>query len=156
MIGEWLLTRKTLKPKLAAVAFLCSYDLFTRPSEIVNAKAADVVVPAVGRYTSTSLVVAPSMSTGKPTASRRPAKSGEFDDTVIAGLKGMHLEFVSDILKGLQKQTHSEDSLLWPLDLGSYERFILKASVALGLDGLHITPHSARHGGANASSLMKL
>ncbi len=156
VIGEWLLTRKMLLPKLAGLAFLSSYDLFTRPSEILNAKADDVVVPAVGRYKDTSLVVAPSTATRGSEEPRRPAKSGEFDDTVIAGLKGLRLEFVAEILKHLKKQTHGQDNLFWPLELGAYERLMQKAVTALDLGALHITPHSARHCGASSASLLKL
>jgi hypothetical protein len=99
VIALALLKKESLETTLSALAFLVSYDLFTRPSELLSASPEDVVVPSVGQYQGISLVVAPMRKKGEThTVGRKPAKSGEFDDTVIANLPGLGLGFVGRIL----------------------------------------------------------
>ena len=156
VLAEWLLSRKALLPKLAGLAFLTSFDLFTRPTETLEMKPEDVVTPGVGQYRSTAVVIAPSNTGRTGAAPRRAAKSGEFDDTVIAGLKGMKLEFVASILKELKRITPIGTTLFSPLTLAKYGSMIAKAVAGTGLTKLRITPHSARHGGASTASLLKI
>jgi hypothetical protein len=85
-----------LRPKLAGLAFLSSHDLFTRPSEIAGALSDEVVEPAVGKHRSAALAIAPARPASGERPSRRPAKSGEFDDTVTAGPPGLQLTFVPE------------------------------------------------------------
>ena len=124
--------------------------------ELTAAKE-DIIVPAVGKYQKVSVVVAPSYqkSQGARTT-RKPAKSGEFDDTVIASLKGLQLEFVADILKHLKKISPAGTAIFAPLSLSKYEHYVHKAAEANGLSKLSITPHSARHGVASVASYLKL
>jgi hypothetical protein len=156
VLAEWLLTRKTLRPKVAGPASLSSHDLFTRPSGIVGALSEDVVVPAVGKYRSTALAIVPVRPASGERPSRRPVKSGEFDDTVIAGGPGLQLTFVPEILRHLKKITPAGSPLFGPSDLSKYGSLLQEAVTACGLAKLHITPHSARHGGASSASYRKL
>ena len=155
LLVDWLMRRVGLEPKLAGLAFLCSYDLLTRPSETLALKPLDVVAPGVAKYQQTSVIVAPSGPPGSM-GGRQPAKSGEFDDTVIAGLKGMRLEFVPMVLRHLKSIAHAGQTLFSPLTLHRYEYWVQRAVKECQLQPLRITPHSARHGGASTSSYLGL
>ncbi len=90
------------------------------------------------------------------TVGHKPAKSGEFDDTVIANLPGLGLGFVGRILHNLKDVTPKKRAPFWLLTWAQYEKHLHAAVVACGLKALHITPHSARHGGASTAAFNKL
>ena len=161
LVAEWLLTRVQLRPRLAGLAFLCSYDLFTKPWEILTAQGRDVAVSCAGRYRTSLSVPLLKMIAGPDSplfydAERRPGAEGVDHDTVIAGIKKLGLEFVAEILELIKKRTHPTDHLFWPLHLGAYERLIRRAATAVGLDALHLTADSARLGGICSQAFMSL
>ena len=143
---------------LTATAFAVQFDLFTRPSETLNLLYEQVVAPKVGKYRSVAVVIAPQKPTTAlhGTSTPKPAKSGEFDDTVIAGLPGLGLEWVPKVLVKLKNLAQPGQALLRPLTLGVYEATIKTAVQRLGMGHLRITPHSARHGGASTAAFLNL
>ena len=156
VIAHGLLSQATLEARLTGLAFIVQYDLFARPSEVLNLKASDIVYPNVGRYRQVSVIIAPSAEDNDRNAlEAKPAKSGEFDDTIIAGLSGMKLEFVPTVLRHLRNAA-GDGTLFAPLTLHRYENELKEGVAAAGLAHMHITPHSARHGGASTASFMKI
>ncbi len=127
---------------------MSSYDLFTRPSEILGALSEDVV----GQYRNAVLVVAPMWPASGERSPRRPAKSGELDDTVTAGLPGL-----PEILRHLSNRYAREKHSLRPLGLGETRQRPPEGrdGVRCGLTKFKVTPHSARRGGASTASCFK-
>ena len=84
----------------AGLAFISTVDLYTRPSEPLSILHEDITAPHIGRYMEVAADIAPASRLVLPIHSahagvrkeRKAAKSGEFDDTVAAGLKGLGLE----------------------------------------------------------------
>ena len=178
LVTAALLKDGPLLSVLSGLAFGVQYDLFTRPSETLNILKEDVVAPRTGAYQGVAVIVAPgpvraaaaeataraglrAPAPSTPAAVRkrpaaRPAKSGEFDDTVLAGLEGLGFEFVPEVLLSLQRAALPGQPLFSPLTLSEYERHILKGAELAGLDPLRVTPHSARHGGASSAMHLEL
>ncbi|CAK0843206.1 unnamed protein product, partial [Prorocentrum cordatum] len=150
-----LLGQPTVTAAAAGLAFLTQYDTFARPSEILNLKKEDVIVPSAANYKQTCIIVAPQTAKGSSTPAK-PAKSGEFDDTVVVGLEGLGLPFVPQLLQSLRSQAPKGSKLLAPLTLPRYEKEIKDAAVRCRLTDLNITPHSARHGGPSTAAHRKL
>ena len=84
------------------------------------------------------------------------AKSGEFDDTVAAGLPGLGLEWVAGLLLALRAVTAPGKRIFMGLTLAAYERLVGTGAREAGLGALNITPHGARHGGASLTAYLKL
>ena len=160
LIADHLISQDSLSAKLAATALVCSFDLFTRPSETLELRHEDIIPPR-GRYKSTSVIVAPlpiKASTLKAATAPAPksAKSGEFDDTVLAGLPGLGLEWVESLMVKLKEAAVAQQRLFDPLNLAEYEALLRDTSTDIKLSELHITPHSMRHGGASLASYNKI
>ena len=108
ILAHHFLQQPSLVEQLAGLATVVSFDLFTRPTETLEIRKEDIFAPK-GRYKTTSVIIAPMPTKDKtlraallPVA--KPAKSGQYDDTVIAGLPGLGLEWVDQLLRELQKQ----------------------------------------------------
>lgn len=156
LLAEALLTEDDRTSTLAAAALVISFDLFLRPSEALALTAADVVAPRVGQYGHVSVMVAqldPSLRRNEEAP--RPAKSGEFDDTILAGLPGLNLMFVAPLLLRLRQGAQRGLPMLAPLTLAQYETSLHRAARATDLAALRPMPHSARHGGASLAAVKK-
>eukprot|EP00971_Amphidinium_carterae_P342554 6481897-Amphidinium_carterae.1 len=145
LLVHHLVTSADLIAMLSGLASVIGFDLFARPSEVLGITAEEVVAPRHFGYGDVGVVIASSkpMGGGVPTA----AKNGEFDETIIAGLPGMQLEFVRGLLQRMAALFPQGVPLLHPLTLGQFERAVRSASQSLSLEGLRISPHTARHGG---------
>ncbi len=82
----------------------------------------------------------------------RPAKSGEFDDTVKGGIL---VNCVLELLAALKNAARPGEAILDPLTLPLYEAKMRETMHNLGYADLHFTPHSASHGGASTAMELK-
>ena len=114
MLTSDFLTQRRLLDKFACPALVMSYDLFTRPSETSKISSLDVIASQAWGYQSVSVIIAQSVAASDVTAARLP-KSGQFDDTVMVGLLGLHLEFVRVLLTRLKVACPFDLQLLAPL-----------------------------------------
>ena len=94
MLASNLLKQHHLLDKLAGLAPVMSYDLFTMPSETLKTISRDVISPQARGYHSVSVIIAKSR-TASATTTALPAKSVEFDDTIPARLAGPPARFVA-------------------------------------------------------------
>ena len=156
VLAKWLFDSGELQALLAGLALVCSFDLFLRPSEALAIKSADVVAPQRGRYKNVAVIIAPAPLVEARTTwqAKKAAKSGEWDDTVIAGLPGLHLEWVSEVLLKLGRVAADLPNIFSPLGLPTYERLVRKACDATGAGPA--TPHSVRHGGPSLAVFNKV
>ena len=154
------MTRPVLEAQLAGMAMVTGFDLFTRPTETLSILHEDVI-PPVGKLRTTAVVVAQTPNAeeqleaqrlNQPVRSTQTTKAGEVDDTIMAGLPGMKLEFLAEGLLTLAENTHPGYPLFHPLKLPRYEKLLREAAAALGLDILKASPHSVRHGGASTAA----
>ena len=159
VIASKLLDENGLLGRLSGLAMLVEFDLFTRPSETLEIRKEDVIVPK-GQYKTTSVIIAPLPT--KPTTAKaatraapKAAKSGEFDDTVLAGLPGLGLEWAAELVQVLKQQAVEQQRLLDPLTLTQYERYVSATAEAIDLGKLRVHPHSMRHGGASLAAYLK-
>ena len=160
LMAEWLVVQPLLTQKLAAAALLISFDLFARPSEVLELTGDEVLKIDESDYQGVSVVFGPSINLdehGNEIRCRKPSKNGEFDDTVMAGLDGLGLEWIPELLMLLRQQCRRKaDPLLFPLDLATFEKHVKEASAQLGLQKLKLTPHGARHGGPSRAMMLGL
>ena len=142
---------------VAARAGLLQFDLYARPSEILNLRVRDVMPPR-GRdrkYRHWAVVIAPS----RRDDGHEPApttKSGEQDVTVLA-VDAASCEAGRAWLKDLWAAAvrHKKpNELVFPLPLALYERLWKAAWKANALEGLLLCPHTLRHGGASTDRLL--
>ena len=134
----------------AALALLLSFDGYLRPGEACSLEWNQLIRPRpqAGRaFANWSIIVAPSSS--DPDVERRPAKSGQFDDTVIVGdrfseLAGRHL-----VRAALDALPSGRRGFLLDLTVHRLDSVFIKAVAACQLGTLQLVPHCARHGGAS-------
>jgi integrase len=169
VVAEKLAMAPDLVSHLSALALIIQFDLFTRPSETLEIRAQDIVEAKGGDYKGIAVVIAPSTTAAvrqaacfassaatvrrKRTAvfrrpAAKPAKSGEYDDTIKANLL---FPWTGDLLKAMKAACAPQQHIFDPLTLALYESRIRDVMEQLGLEALHLTPHSARHGGASTS-----
>ena len=82
-----------------------------------------------------------------------PRKNQQYDDTVYAGLGPAPV--APSLLEALYHQAGPTGLIFVPLNLAKYEATLAKGVVAVGLEDLHVTPHTARHTGASRLLLKK-
>eukprot|EP00971_Amphidinium_carterae_P137812 2731371-Amphidinium_carterae.1 len=131
-----VVTSADLTAMLSGLAFVIGFDLFARPSEVLCITADEIVAPRHFGYGDVGAIIASSkpMCGGVPMA----AKSVEFDETIIAWLPGMQLEFVRSLLQRMAALFPQGVPLLHPLTLGQFERAVRSASHSLSLERLRI------------------
>ena len=154
-----LLSQGGLMDRLAAVALVMSFDLFTRPSETLRIKARDVVVSTAKRPKVVSVMIAQTVTydgLDHRADEAQISQSAKIGECVAPGLPGLGLEFVTSLLLHMREWWPSNKPLLFPLDLAMYASSLAKAARRARLDHLGITPHSARHGGACAAAFHNL
>ena len=156
VLADALLDSDKIEEQLAGLAFVTAFDLFTRPSETLEIRKEDVIAPRRGQYQGVSIIIAPSaLLENRLTAkTQKAAKSGEYDDTVIAGLPGLGLEWIPQLLWQLACGTPAKTPIFAPLSLASYERIVVAYAKRLELG--RVTPHSARHGGPSLAMLRNI
>ena len=87
ILASDLLQQHRLLDRLAGLELVVSYDLFTRPSETLKVPSRGVIAPQARGYQSVSVIIAQSVAASDATAAHT-AKSGQSDDTAMAGLLG--------------------------------------------------------------------
>ena len=154
VVCDWLLNQNTLLHHLAAIALWLSFDMYLRPSEALDATREAVVPPSGRRYARWGFTIAVSADDHDPDAPLpRPAKNGEFDHTVFAGVvPGAARDRTARVLASAYRLCEPGRSLLEPLTLAMYERLLAFAMTELNLRALKFTPHSARHGGPSTDA----
>ena len=144
LMAEHLVDVADLDPMagLAACAMVLSFDLYLRPSEVIELTKEAVVPPQGTQYPKWkwAVIVAPS-------GSINPAKNREFDDTALASVNDAHRDFVGPLLDVLRRQADPKQRVLDPLTLPVYEKYFRNAAQATNLAHLNATPRSVRHGG---------
>ena len=100
-------------------------------------------------------VIAQTVAASDATAAL-PAKSGHFDDTVMAGLLDLQLEFVRMLLTRLKAACPTDLPLLSPLKLNDCEMALKYAATRTQMTALKISPHCARHGLPNTAAFKLL
>jgi len=149
-----LMGRDSLMEKTAGLAALLQFDLFARPSEMLSIVAEDVFLPR-GQYSTTSVMIAP-LQIKHSVVAPKPSKAGQFDETILAGLTGLGLEWVVDLLHRLKSGAQPQMPVVSPLDIAHYEKHFKEGMDRIGLAHLNLTPHSLRHGGASLASYLGL
>ena len=136
LLAQWLRTRDLD----AAVAAVVAFDTYCRPSEVLCLTREHIISPArrAGRqYNRWGLVICPQEEL-------QSTKTNKRDDSVLLGIRGR--EWVADVVAALWKK-RSRGQKLFQISLATLERLFRLGVVALGLQGLRLTPHSLRHGG---------
>ena len=143
----WFLLAEMMASKEpeAAAALLLQLDSYARPSEIVNLKCVDVIMP-VSRVCKFWGVIFGNSATDDKT------KAGLQDDTVL--LNSLDRDYAPRVLSWV---FHSavNDRLFPSLSLRSYESALNAARHAAGLGQFHLTPHCVRHSGPSIDFLRK-
>ena len=137
---EWMATNGAEREATAA---LLSLETHARPSEILTVHRSDFTAPRpqAGRAFARSWAL-----TLMPLARAKPSKTGTYDDTVTLHTPGR--EFVTDVVQACHAAC-AEGPIFEGVKLADFEKAFRKGSVALSLQPLKISPHSARHSGAS-------
>jgi hypothetical protein len=140
-----------------------AYDLFARPSEMLGVTYMSLVPPAADvhhKLDHFAVVFAPSNGRGPSANPLPPAKSGEYDATVlacdaasIAAGRGV-VRRVLDCLKS--RGGNSRRPVFGSLTLARWESLLKQASDMEGISHLDISPHTLRHGGASHDMALQL
>ena len=124
----------------AATAAIIQFDVYARPSEILDLMHSDLLAPqprAGPLFAKAWAIVIGSSVTGRPT------KTGQVDNTVLVG--ELARPWMIRIVAALARVECK--SYLFPLTLGEYEGAFRRCAARLSLQGLEPTPHTLRHGG---------
>jgi hypothetical protein len=146
LLTDTLLQEPTLPKVLTAIGLHLSFDLYLRPSEVLNLRRTSVVPPQGRKYPRWAVIIAPFGT------ENRPSKNKEFDDTVLASPPGADRDYVQRLLETLHKTTKADTCLLDPLNLAVYEKVTREACATLEIEHLALSPHSARHGGPSTDA----
>lgn len=122
----------------AAAAVLLQYDLYARPSEILNLKGRDII-PSVRAFNSAWGVLFGNSEFGECT------KAGSMDDVVLAD--SSHRSWANKLLRHIGLQVGAADENVFELTLAQYEQLFRDFSKFSGLQTGLFTPHVIRHSG---------
>ena len=131
----------------SACATLIQGDSYLRPNEVLSIRRDCVVPPSSSTLSEIWGVVICPFEEGAP------AKSGEFDDTILFDTK--ERIDVNVIVKCLYKTSCGHDYLFGNLSCRDYVSHIKKASEHAGLGHLKLTPHVG-HSGASTDCFRKI
>jgi hypothetical protein len=133
-----------------ALCLVLQLDGYMRPTEALELTEDQIIKPAplAGAQYATSY----SAHLAPQTRGKR-SKAGQVDDSFVFGTKGRM--WVVNVVKGLARRTR-KGAHLFPGTLASYERAFQKASRALKIEALGITPHVVRHTGPSNDRLFNL
>ena len=122
----------------ASAAVLLQYDLYARPSEILQIRGCDFV-PSVAAFSSPWGLMFGNSDTGNVT------KTGATDDVVLAD--SSHRTWCNTLLRSIGRQVGPVEAPVFSLSLSRYERLFRDFSQATGLAKGLFTPHVIRHSG---------
>eukprot|EP00438_Fugacium_kawagutii_P027916 Skav231462 [mRNA] locus=scaffold1847:987492:988208:- [translate_table: standard] len=130
----------------AAAAVLLQFDLFARPSEVLNLKRRDLV-PAVNAFATPWGVLFGNSEFFEVT------KTGQSDDVVLAD--SPHRPWCNKLLQTLGKHYVDREAPLFHLSLAQYEQLFRAFSKKYGLQPGTFTPHVIRHSGPSFDVIHK-
>lgn len=153
----------------AACALAIQWDLYLRPSEVLELECADVVENAARNGALAAIArAAPDSKEGSLTdliGARRglprskPAKNNEHDGTVLAGdaiSRRAGRTWIASLLRTLRGRPTNDDRL-FTLNLCQFDRICRATCERMSLrPDLFFSPHCARHGGASADAALEL
>ena len=122
----------------AAGAVLLQYDLYTRPSEILNLRGRDIV-PAVSAFGTAWGILIGNAEFGETT------KTGNSDDVVLTD--SPHRAWANTLLKHIGAHMAGLDRKVFNINLAQYENLFRVFSKKFGLRPGLFTPHVIRHSG---------
>ena len=131
----------------AAAAVLLQYDLYARPSEILNVSGRDLVPPVRPLCLSWGVVF------GSADFSE-VTKTGCSDDVVLAN--SSHRVYAHRILEKLGKQFLHQDVKFFKATLAQYEELFRRFSRLRKLKPGMFTPHCIRHSGPSFDAIHEL
>ena len=147
-MGVWFLANGMTSIALCLVLQL---DGYMRPSEAIELTEDQIIKPAPLAGLRYALNYSAHLS---PQTRGKRSKAGQVDDSFVFGTKGRM--WVVDIVKKLARRVRKGARLFPDLNLISYERAFQKASRALKLEMLGVTPHVVRHTGPSNDRLFNL
>ena len=140
----------------AAAALPLQWDGYLRPSEVLGLTPADLIAPRRPRDPWAVVVrPAPAGPDSDILFGRKPAKTGEFDGTVMVGDKVSDEQgrgWLRALLRRLAASS-SRSAPLFALSLPQYEMLFRWGLSQLDLEALRLSPHAARHGGASSDAI---
>lgn len=129
---------------LFAAGVVLAFDTYLRPGKLCSLRQSNVIPPARSlhkRYKFWSLLL-------HPQEEGDLSKVGQFNDSLTVGSKDR--EWISQILGKIYVQhSGSRNALLFPFNLGQFEKEFSISCERLGLQKLRLSPHCLRHGGAS-------
>ena len=125
--------------RIMALAVLTAHQAYLRPDELFSIRGKDLIAPTTlsGALAHWCLLLG-------PLETRRPTKSGVFDDSVL--LDHPRLDWTLPLLAQL-KSSGSPKECIWPFTRASFTRAFGRAVRALGLRSWGFVPYSLRHSG---------
>lgn len=128
----------------AAVAALLQYDLYARPSEILNITGSDLVSPVRGMTGSWGVIF------GNADRDER-TKTGSMDDVVLAD--SAHRGWCGTLLGHIGKKMKRCDHYVFNVTLAKYEELFRSFSALHKLPVSLFTPHTLRHSGPSFDAI---
>jgi len=129
---------------LEAVGHLLMYDVYGRPSEIVDLLVGNLI-PAAKH----SMVEGTMAIIIRPTELGRPGKTGLFDETLLLR---QWIGCILPVLLALVAVLPAS-SRLWPFDLSTFQEGLQEIANEVGTERLDVCLYSNRHGGASRDGL---
>eukprot|EP00928_Gymnodinium_smaydae_P087350 TRINITY_DN71625_c0_g1_i1.p1 TRINITY_DN71625_c0_g1~~TRINITY_DN71625_c0_g1_i1.p1 ORF type:complete len:1268 (-),score=122.33 TRINITY_DN71625_c0_g1_i1:277-3549(-) len=126
----------------AAAWQLLTFDLFSRPSDLLNCSGSDLHPPVGKRGSSQFWNV-----TLFPSTRHKRSKTMRQDDTIPVGKTCHQRRWLNDVVAAFHRSTPSNSAIL-PVKLSTLSSVMKAARKRLGLPPA--VPHQLRHGGASA------
>ena len=122
-----------------AVATLVGHSAYLRPEELFSLRCQDVLEPAstTGVYCHWTLLLG-------PLETRKPTKTGVFDDCVI--LDHPSLQWLGSHLRRL-KNGREPHEIIWPFARDRYAQRFKAVAKKAGMEKWNLVPYSLRHSG---------
>lgn len=128
----------------AAVAALLQYDLYARPSEILEMNGLDLVRPVKSLSSVWGVII------GNADRERR-TKTGATDDIVLADSR--HRPWCGDLLRHVARSCLNQNVSVFSLSLSKYEDLFRRFSTMFKLTAGAFTPHTIRHSGPSFDAM---
>ena len=128
----------------AAVAALLQYDLYARPSEILQISSLDLVFPVRGMSGHWGVIFGNS-DRGERT------KTGAIDDIVLAD--SMHRSWCNKLLQHVGTRARHHSCHIFNITLGQYEGWFRRFCLHFQLEAGAFSPHTVRHSGPSFDAI---
>eukprot|EP00435_Cladocopium_sp_Y103_P009768 s2772_g2.t1 len=128
----------------AATAALIQYDLYLRPSEILQLKGRDIVKPVANVSQHWGVLIGNSDF-------EEVSKTGTTDDIVVAN--SAHRTWCNDLVRHVAFRFLDQDVCLFGITLNHYEKLFREFTKAYKLTPQCFTPHTIRHSGPSFDAL---